>query len=127
MHSEDCAHACLHAFGVVNAGAVPVAKEVADAEPVGDAEYGPEVAGVLYAVENQGQGACHFVRVVGMVRDFCQCHDVGQGLKVGDGFHAFFICFQDLGFSQEVPVGLYPFGISDDGVDSQWGTEKFCH
>ena len=55
VYARDAAHRGLYHLGVPGVGSVGAADEGGDAEPVGDADDGAEVAGVLYAVEGEGE------------------------------------------------------------------------
>ena len=58
IHMGDTPHRGLHDLGIVGVGAVFATVDGVDAEPVGNADDGAEVAGILHAVEHQGECVC---------------------------------------------------------------------
>ena len=59
--AEDGPHRGLNDFWIIAGDGVSAADDVTDAEPVGGAENGAEIAGVLQAVESK----CNLVGFVG--------------------------------------------------------------
>ena len=53
MYVREASHGGLHHFGVVGIGGVLAAIDGVDAEPVGNADDGAEVAGILHTVESK--------------------------------------------------------------------------
>ena len=74
---EDGAHACLYALGVVGTGAVPVAKDVAHAKPIRKAEDGAQVAGILDAIEREGEALGEVFPGIVAGRDFSEGNGFG--------------------------------------------------
>ena len=55
VHTRDAAHRGLYDLGVPGVDGILAADDGGDAEPVGDADDGSEVAGILHAVEGEDQ------------------------------------------------------------------------
>ena len=52
----DASHRGLYDFGIVHVGSVGRAVDGVDAKPVGNADDGSHISGVLYAVDGEGEG-----------------------------------------------------------------------
>ena len=55
MYARNAPHRCLHHLRIVGVGRVEAAVDGANAKPVGNADDGTEIAGILHAVERQSQ------------------------------------------------------------------------
>ena len=53
LYMSYAAHCGLDSFGVVDVGGMEGAVDVFDAEPVGQSDNGPQIAGILYIVQCQ--------------------------------------------------------------------------
>ena len=98
VNSGEAAHGSLNGFGTVDVGCGERTEDVAYAKPVGYADDGSEVAGVLHIVEHQTEFAgCHLCERCGIVLLTEHCEDglgsllctdalefvVGDGIGVG--------------------------------------------
>ena len=85
--AEKRAHGSLHDLGVEKVGRVRRCVDAVDAEPVGDADDGAEIAGVADAVEGQVKARTGRRRYPNGVRNMDQRQHRGRCREQGHAFH----------------------------------------
>ena len=86
-HAEDGPHRGLHDLGVETVGRARRADDVRDAEPVGQPDDRPQIAGVLHVVQHQRQPPFQRLRIQFVTGYFDQRQRVAGGLQQREALH----------------------------------------
>ena len=90
IHPKNSSHGGLDDLGIEDLDGIPAGQDRPYAEPVGDAEDGPEIAGITDGIQRQIEPGLNDTRPVINIRRFVHDSQDGRGTrKLADARHGF--------------------------------------